>query len=145
MDCIICGKPIKKASEASEIKVHGICKEELDCFEHFDPLKIVLEKMKRDLKEKEKEMSKKEVWLKQKLDELKNFEKNLVPSIIPRNDKATGQRTDFFWHLSLLGKRINIAGHHRRCSLLTIEPQASPELMRFAYDTGLGEKNAMGF
>jgi CRISPR-associated endoribonuclease Cas6 len=42
-------------------------------------------------------------------------------------------------------KRISVGSDKRRCSLMTMTLQASPELLSFAYDAGLGEKNAMGF
>jgi len=42
-------------------------------------------------------------------------------------------------------KRISIGNSFRRCSLMRMAVEASPELIGFAYDTGLGEKNAMGF
>jgi CRISPR-associated endoribonuclease Cas6 len=42
-------------------------------------------------------------------------------------------------------KRISIGNSFRRCSLMKITLEASPELIRFAYDAGLGEKNAVGF
>ncbi len=42
-------------------------------------------------------------------------------------------------------KRISIGNSFRRCSLMKMEVEASPELVEFAYDAGLGEKNAMGF
>ncbi len=42
-------------------------------------------------------------------------------------------------------KRVNISGTPRRCSLMEFDLEASSELTRFAYDAGLGEKNAMGF
>lgn len=42
-------------------------------------------------------------------------------------------------------KRVTISGTPRRCSLMEFELDASSELTRFAYDAGLGEKNAMGF
>jgi len=42
-------------------------------------------------------------------------------------------------------KRIKIAENYRRCTLLTLHIQSTPELLQFAYDAGLGEKNAMGF
>ncbi len=47
------------------------------------------------------------------------------------------------------GKRILIGSGEnatpRRCSLITFDLEASPELLNFAYDAGIGEKNAMGF
>ena len=42
-------------------------------------------------------------------------------------------------------KRISIGNSFRRCSLMRMGVEASPELIGFAYDAGLGEKNAMGF
>ncbi len=42
-------------------------------------------------------------------------------------------------------KRIKISEGYRRCNLMSLRIQASPELLKFAYDAGLGEKNAMGF
>ncbi|MDP2765977.1 MAG: CRISPR-associated endoribonuclease Cas6 [Candidatus Methanoperedens sp.] len=42
-------------------------------------------------------------------------------------------------------RRIRIAQDYRRCSLMHLRIQANPELLKFAYDAGLGEKNAMGF
>jgi CRISPR-associated endoribonuclease Cas6 len=42
-------------------------------------------------------------------------------------------------------KRISIGNSFRRCSLMKMEVEASPELIGFAYDAGMGEKNAMGF
>lgn len=42
-------------------------------------------------------------------------------------------------------RRIKIAQDYRRCCLMRLRVQANPELLRFAFDAGLGEKNAMGF
>ena len=42
-------------------------------------------------------------------------------------------------------KRVKIEKNYRRCSLMDIQIYANPELIKFAYDAGLGEKNAMGF
>ncbi len=42
-------------------------------------------------------------------------------------------------------KRVKIAEGYRRCNLMHLKIQANPELLKFAYDAGLGEKNAMGF
>ncbi len=42
-------------------------------------------------------------------------------------------------------ERIKISEGYRRCNLMSLRIQASPELLKFAYDAGLGEKNAMGF
>jgi len=42
-------------------------------------------------------------------------------------------------------KKIKIGNSYRRCSLCTMEVTGNPGLLKFAYDAGLGEKNAMGF
>jgi CRISPR-associated endoribonuclease Cas6 len=41
-------------------------------------------------------------------------------------------------------KRIKIAEGYRRCNLMSLRIQASLEVLKFAYEAGLGEKNAMG-
>jgi len=42
-------------------------------------------------------------------------------------------------------KRVSVAGTPRRCSLMEFTMTASEELMDFAFHSGLGEKQAMGF
>ena len=42
-------------------------------------------------------------------------------------------------------KRVKIGDTYRRCSLLKITFEGSQELLKFAYDAGIGEKTAMGF
>ena len=42
-------------------------------------------------------------------------------------------------------KRISVGNSFRRCSMMPMSLEANPELLEFAYDAGLGEKNAMGF
>jgi len=42
-------------------------------------------------------------------------------------------------------KRINVAGSHRRCAMLEFTAEAHPDLLRFGYEAGFGEKNSMGF
>jgi CRISPR-associated endoribonuclease Cas6 len=42
-------------------------------------------------------------------------------------------------------KRVTIDGSFRRCILMEFDLSASPELMKFAYEAGLGEKQGMGF
>lgn len=42
-------------------------------------------------------------------------------------------------------KRVEIDGTPRRCSLMTFRINASEALMKFAYQAGLGERQAMGF
>jgi CRISPR-associated endoribonuclease Cas6 len=47
--------------------------------------------------------------------------------------------------LDVKPKRVTIDGTPRRCTHMTFELNASIELMRFAYDAGLGERQGMGF
>ena len=42
-------------------------------------------------------------------------------------------------------KRVTIGSSFRRCSLMKMTVEASPELIGFAYDAGLGEKNLLPF
>ncbi len=42
-------------------------------------------------------------------------------------------------------KRINIGGSYRRCALLSFQVEGDPFLLKFGYEAGFGEKNAMGF
>ena len=46
---------------------------------------------------------------------------------------------------SFKGRRINIDGSYRRCSLMRFKLNANPEYIKFGYEAGFGEKNAMGF
>ncbi|MFQ6059730.1 MAG: CRISPR-associated endoribonuclease Cas6, partial [Thermoplasmata archaeon] len=78
------------------------------------------------------------------------WHENLHSNLVARFEDFYGRppEKDFFEVIkirSFKGKRIKIAGDYRRCSLLDFDVQASEELIRFAYDAGLGEKNAMGF
>lgn len=52
---------------------------------------------------------------------------------------------DFLGIHSTKTKRVKIDKDYRRCSLLSITVEGSPELLKFAYDAGLGQKTAMGF
>jgi len=47
--------------------------------------------------------------------------------------------------LSFEPKRIKVKDTYHRCSLMRFRVHGSPELLKFAYEAGLGEKNAMGF
>ncbi len=79
-----------------------------------------------------------------------NIHKNLVERYTeyhgspPEKDHFYINRIRYF-----KGKRILIGSGEnatpRRCSLITFDLEASPELLNFAYDAGIGEKNAMGF
>ncbi len=75
---------------------------------------------------------------------------NLHQNLVSRYKEYYGYlpTEDFFEILkinSFKGKRVQIDNSFRRCSLLNFILHASKELMKFAYDAGLGEKNAMGF
>jgi len=52
---------------------------------------------------------------------------------------------DFTDTRNVKAKRLKIANNYRRCSLMEFEVQGSTELLEFAYEAGIGEKNAMGF
>jgi len=78
------------------------------------------------------------------------FYENLHTNLVARYEEFYGRGVehDFFDVLDVTDvkpKRISIGNSHRRCSLMKMTLEASPELLGFAYDAGLGEKNAMGF
>ncbi|MEM0466075.1 MAG: CRISPR-associated endoribonuclease Cas6 [Candidatus Thermoplasmatota archaeon] len=82
------------------------------------------------------------------------FHENIRRNLVERYTEFYGQipQRDHFEILSVQSwkpKRIVIGGGlgatPRRCSLMTFTVDASTELLRFAYDAGFGEKNAMGF
>ncbi len=78
------------------------------------------------------------------------FYENLHNNLSARYGEYHGTplEDDYFEVIKLTNfkpKRIKIADSHRRCSLATLEISANPKLIEFAYDAGLGEKNAMGF
>ncbi|MDI6902637.1 MAG: CRISPR-associated endoribonuclease Cas6 [Methanocellales archaeon] len=82
------------------------------------------------------------------------FHENIHKNLVERYTEYHGvpPKKDHF-HItrvrSFKGKRILIGSGEkatpRRCSLMTFDLEASPELLNFAYDAGIGEKNAMGF
>ncbi len=78
-----------------------------------------------------------------------NFKKKLHRNLVERFSefygKAPVDHFDVIETADIKPKRIKIAEGYRRCSLMSLRIQASPELLRFAYDAGLGEKNGMGF
>ena len=74
-----------------------------------------------------------------------NLHKNLIQRFSEFYDKAPHDHFDIIEIKDMKPKRIKIAEGYRRCSLFQMRLQASPELLKFAYDAGLGEKNAMGF
>ncbi len=74
-----------------------------------------------------------------------NLHRNLVERFSEFYGKAPADHFDVVETADIKPKRIKIAESYRRCSLMSLRLQASPELLKFAYDAGLGEKNAMGF
>ena len=50
--------------------------------------------------------------------------------------------TDIHYHKE---RRYTVKGDYRRCTEMKFDVQGSEELLEFAYEAGLGEKNAMGF
>lgn len=78
------------------------------------------------------------------------FYENLHTNLVARYEEYYGNNieNDFFEIIDVKNfkpKRVSIGNSFRRCSLLDMTIEANPELLRFAYDAGLGEKNAMGF
>lgn len=78
------------------------------------------------------------------------FYENIHRNLCARYEEYHGHKVDqdFFEILDVKNfkaKRVSVDSSFRRCSMLTMKLEASPELIKFAYDAGLGEKNAMGF
>lgn len=74
-----------------------------------------------------------------------NVHRNLVQRFCEFYDKSPRDHFDIIEIRDMKPKRIKIAEGYRRCSLFRMKLEASQELLKFAYDAGLGEKNAMGF
>ncbi len=74
-----------------------------------------------------------------------NIHRNLINRFSEFYGKSPVDIFDVIETADIKPKRIRIADSYRRCSLMSLKIQASPELLKFAYDAGLGEKNAMGF
>lgn len=74
-----------------------------------------------------------------------NLHKNLVERFSEFYGKKPVDHFDVIETADIKPKRIRISEGYRRCSLMSLRIQASPELLKFAYDAGIGEKNAMGF
>jgi len=74
-----------------------------------------------------------------------NLHRNLTERFSEFYGMAPVDHFDVVETADIKPKRIKIAESYRRCSLMCLRIQASPELLKFAYDAGLGEKNAMGF
>ncbi|AKB85835.1 CRISPR-associated endoribonuclease Cas6 [Methanococcoides methylutens] len=78
------------------------------------------------------------------------FYENLHKNITARYKEYYGKEIEYdnFEVLEVTDvkpKRISIGNSYRRCNHLNLTLQANPDLIAFAYDAGLGEKNAMGF
>jgi CRISPR-associated endoribonuclease Cas6 len=78
------------------------------------------------------------------------FYENLHKNLVARYEEFYGSKIDkdFFEVINVSSfkpKRIKIENNYRRCSLMDLCLSATPEVLQFAYDAGLGEKNAMGF
>lgn len=78
------------------------------------------------------------------------FYENLHTNLVERYEEFYGHGVEHD-HFEVLDvsdvkpKRVSIGNSFRRCSLMKMTVEASPELIGFAYDAGVGEKNAMGF
>ena len=70
---------------------------------------------------------------------------NLLKKYEQFYSKKAVDHLDFLKVHDVRTKRIRIEDSYRRCSLMTFTVEGSEELLRFAYDAGLGEKTAMGF
>ncbi|MHA1204709.1 MAG: CRISPR-associated endoribonuclease Cas6 [Candidatus Heimdallarchaeum aukensis] len=78
------------------------------------------------------------------------FSENLHKNLLERYYRYFGRKPkqDFFEITSIRNlklKRVLIKNSYRRCTLMTFDVQASRELLKFAYNTGLGEKTGLGF
>ena len=78
------------------------------------------------------------------------FHENLHKNLAARYEEFYGSKIekDFFEILDVQRfkpKRVKVENNYRRCSLMNLRLSAPPKLLQFAYDAGLGEKNAMGF
>lgn len=78
------------------------------------------------------------------------FFENIHKNICERYSEYYGEKpeSDFFEIFNIENikqKRILIADSFRRCSLFSFSVQATPEILQFMYEAGIGEKNAMGF
>lgn len=78
------------------------------------------------------------------------FHENLHKNLVARYEEFYGLKIDkdFFEIINIPNfkpKRVQIEDNYRRCSLMDLYLSANPKILQFAYDAGLGEKNAMGF
>lgn len=78
------------------------------------------------------------------------WEKMLRRNLVSKFESYTRERCgDIDFHVKQINrvkrKRMDIAGSYRRCAMLEFTVESDPDLLRFGYDAGFGEKNAMGF
>lgn len=77
------------------------------------------------------------------------FYERLHLNLLKKYELFYGQQAvdhfDFLKVHDVRTKRVRIGESYRRCSLMTAAIEGSKELLKFAYDAGLGEKTAMGF
>jgi len=74
-----------------------------------------------------------------------NIHKNLVERYLEYYRREPQDNFEITSLLDFKPKRVSIDNSYRRCSLMRFVATGSQELLQFAYDAGLGEKNAMGF
>ncbi len=74
-----------------------------------------------------------------------NIHNNLIERYREYHGKEPCGRFEIVSMSEFKGKRVTIDNSFRRCSLMQFVAAGSDELLQFAYDAGLGEKNAMGF
>lgn len=78
------------------------------------------------------------------------FHENLHKNLVKRYTKRYGRKPkeDHFEIVEIhrqKERRYKIKSSYRRCTEMTFSIHGSQELLQFAYEVGLGEKNAMGF
>jgi CRISPR-associated endoribonuclease Cas6 len=74
-----------------------------------------------------------------------NIHKNLLEKYKEYYGKIPEDNFEIISLIDFKPKRVCIDNSYRRCSLMRFTAAGSNELLQFAYDAGLGEKNAMGF
>lgn len=75
-----------------------------------------------------------------------NIQKNIIFKYNEYyNEKIEEPHFEIYDIYNIKLKRIKIADTFRRCSFLSFKVQAPQKILQFMYDSGVGEKNAMGF
>ena len=76
------------------------------------------------------------------------FYENLKKNLVRKYETLYNEKRDnidFEKPLSTKPKRIRIKNTHHRATHMVIKAKGDSELLKLAYETGLGEKNSMGF